>query len=120
VRCTGSCAKAWPPLIAKSRTAVPKKVVGIKGTFGVVRRPDGELQVTFNRLPVYAYAHEGPNQVLCDNVDGWFVVRLSIARPPASADLPVAASFGLRAVGHTLTPRSRCVLEARMGGRGRR
>ena len=37
---------------------------------------DGKLQVTRNKLPVYTYAHEGPRQVLCDNVNGWFVVRL--------------------------------------------
>jgi predicted lipoprotein with Yx(FWY)xxD motif len=76
VRCTGACAKAWPPLVVRSANAVPKHVGGIMGTFGTVTRPDGKLQVTFNRLPVYTYAHEGPNQVLCDNVDGWFVVRV--------------------------------------------
>ena len=34
------------------------------------------LQVKHRGLPVYTYAHERPEQVLCDNVDGWFVVRL--------------------------------------------
>jgi predicted lipoprotein with Yx(FWY)xxD motif len=76
VHCTGACARAWPPLIVRSAAAVPKRVAGIRGAFGVVKRPDGKFQVTYNRLPVYAYAHEGPNQVLCDNVNGWFVVRL--------------------------------------------
>lgn len=76
VRCTGACAKAWPPLIVRTRAAVPRRVAGIRGTFGVVRRPDGKLQVTHNRRPVYTYAHERPYQVLCDNVDGWFVVRV--------------------------------------------
>ncbi len=76
VRCTGSCAVAWPPLLVKSKKAVPKRVKGIKGVFGVVRRPDGKLQVTHNKLPVYTYAHEKPRQVLCDNVNGWFVVRV--------------------------------------------
>ena len=76
VHCTGACARAWPPLLVRSRAAVPKRVAGIRGAFGVIRRPDGKLQVTHNRLPLYSYAHEGPNQVLCDNVDGWFVVRL--------------------------------------------
>jgi predicted lipoprotein with Yx(FWY)xxD motif len=76
VRCTGACAKAWPPLVVRSRAAVPRRLAGIRGTFGVVRRPDGRLQVTFRGLPVYTYAHEGPTQVLCDDVDGWFVVRL--------------------------------------------
>jgi len=76
VHCTGACAKAWPPLIVRSRAAVPQRVAGIRGTFAVIRRPDGKLQVTHNRRPVYTYAHEAPNQVLCDNVDGWFVVRV--------------------------------------------
>jgi predicted lipoprotein with Yx(FWY)xxD motif len=76
VRCTGSCAALWPPLLVKSRAAVPTHVAGIKGTFGVIRRPGGKLQVTYNRLPVYAYVHEGPGVVRCDNVNGWFVVRL--------------------------------------------
>jgi predicted lipoprotein with Yx(FWY)xxD motif len=76
VHCTGACARAWPPLIVRSRSAVPRRIAGIKGTFGVIRRPDGRLQVTHNRLPIYTYAHEGPNQVLCNNVDGWFVVRV--------------------------------------------
>jgi predicted lipoprotein with Yx(FWY)xxD motif len=76
VRCTNSCAALWPPLLVKSRAAVPAHVAGIKGTFGVIRRPNGKLQVTYNRLPVYTYVHEGPGVVRCDNVDGWFVVRL--------------------------------------------
>ena len=47
-----------------------------QGTFGVIRRPNGKLQVTHNGLPVYTYVHEGPGEVRCDNVNGWFVVRL--------------------------------------------
>jgi predicted lipoprotein with Yx(FWY)xxD motif len=76
VRCTGGCAKLWPPLLVRSASSVRKHVAGVRGTFGVVRRPDGSLQVTYDRLPVYTYAHEGPNQVLCNDVDGWFVLRV--------------------------------------------
>jgi predicted lipoprotein with Yx(FWY)xxD motif len=75
VRCVGTCAKAWPPLIVKSRRIDPR-VSGITGKFATIRRPDGRFQVTFKGLPVYTYAHEGPKQVKCNNVDGWFVVRL--------------------------------------------
>ena len=75
VHCTGACAVAWPPPIVRSAAAVPRRVAGISGTFGTIRRPDGKLQVTRNRLPLYTYAHEAPNQVLCNDVDGWFVVR---------------------------------------------
>jgi len=76
VHCTGACAVAWPPLYAASRTSVPRTIAGISGVFGTIRRPDGRWQVTRNRLPLYTYAHERPYQVLCDDVDGWFVVRV--------------------------------------------
>ena len=49
VHCTGSCAKAWPPLIVRRGVAVPRRI---------------------------AYAHERRRQVLCNDVDGWFVVRV--------------------------------------------
>jgi predicted lipoprotein with Yx(FWY)xxD motif len=76
VRCKGECARVWPPLVVKSRSAVSAKMRGVKGKFGVVKRPDGRLQVTFRGLPLYAYHDDPPNTVLCDNVDGWFVVRV--------------------------------------------
>jgi predicted lipoprotein with Yx(FWY)xxD motif len=76
IRCTGGCAALWPPLLVRSAAAVPKRVAGIRGTFGVIRRANGKLQVTHNGLPVYTYVHEGPGEVRCDNVGGWFVVRL--------------------------------------------
>jgi predicted lipoprotein with Yx(FWY)xxD motif len=76
IHCKGSCAKLWPPLIVRSKAAVPARIARIMGMFGTIRRPDGRLQVTYNRRPVYTYVHEDPTQVLCDNVGGWFVVRL--------------------------------------------
>jgi predicted lipoprotein with Yx(FWY)xxD motif len=76
IHCTGACARAWPPLIVRSRLAVPRRIAGITGVFGTIRRPDGRLQVTRNRLPLYTYVNEAPYQVLCDDVDGWFVVRV--------------------------------------------
>ena len=76
VRCTGACAVAWPPLVVKSRAGVPPTMRGVKGRFGVIKRADGRLQVTFRGLPLYAYHNDPPNTVLCDNVDGWFVVRV--------------------------------------------
>jgi predicted lipoprotein with Yx(FWY)xxD motif len=75
VRCTGACARVWPPLLVRSRSALPRRLPGVSGVFGVVRRPDGKLQVTHRGLPLYAYHDDPPNTVLCDNVDGWFVVR---------------------------------------------
>ena len=76
IRCVGRCAALWPPLLVRSAGSVPRRLAGIGGTFGVIRRPNGKLQLTHNGLPVYTYVHEGPGEVRCDNVDGWFVVRL--------------------------------------------
>jgi predicted lipoprotein with Yx(FWY)xxD motif len=75
VRCTGSCARGWPPLIVPKRARVPAMITGVKGRLGTTRRPDGRRQVTYQGRPLSSYAHEGPRQVLCNNVDGWFVAR---------------------------------------------
>jgi predicted lipoprotein with Yx(FWY)xxD motif len=76
IHCTGACAKLWPPLLVKAGASVPARLRGVKGSFGTVKRPDGRTQVTFRGLALYTYVHEGPTQVLCNNVNGWFVVRV--------------------------------------------
>jgi predicted lipoprotein with Yx(FWY)xxD motif len=76
VKCTGACAKAWPPVLVKAGVVVPMHVKGIMGEFGTIRRAGGVRQLTFNRRALYTYAHESPGQVLCNNVDGWFAVKV--------------------------------------------
>ncbi len=49
VRCTGACAKAWPPVLVKG--PVQRRIKGIHATFGTVRRPSGKTQLTVNGLP---------------------------------------------------------------------
>jgi predicted lipoprotein with Yx(FWY)xxD motif len=79
IRCTGSCAKAWPPVLVKKGVVVPMHYPGIKGDFGTIRRPDGSRQLTFDRRALYTYAHEKPGQVLCNDVDNWFAVKIKRA-----------------------------------------
>jgi predicted lipoprotein with Yx(FWY)xxD motif len=76
IRCTGTCAKAWPPVLVKKGVVVPMHVKGIMGEFGTIRRAGGARQLTFNRRALYTYAHEKPGQVLCNNVGGWFAVKV--------------------------------------------
>ncbi len=76
IRCTGACAKAWPPVLVKRGVVVSMHVKGIKGDFGTIRRANGARQLTFNRRPLYTYAHEKPGQVLCNDVDDWFAVKV--------------------------------------------
>ncbi len=76
VHCTGACAKAWPPLTIAKGTMVVKHVAGVMGTFGEITRPDGRTQVTFNRRPLYTYHGDTATKILCNGVDGWYVVRV--------------------------------------------
>jgi len=76
IRCTGSCARAWPPVVVKKGVVVPMHYAGIKGDFGTIRRPDGSRQLTLDRRALYTDAHEKAGQVLCNDVDNWFAVKI--------------------------------------------
>jgi len=75
IRCTGACAKAWPPVLVKKGVVIPMHYSGINGDFGTIRRPDGSRQLTLDRRALYTYAHEKPGQVLCNDVNNWFAVK---------------------------------------------
>jgi predicted lipoprotein with Yx(FWY)xxD motif len=52
-KCSGSCAVAWPPLLATGR---PVAGSGVKGSkLGTTRRSDGDKQVVYNRHPLYRF-----------------------------------------------------------------
>ena len=76
IACTGACAQAWPVLYVGKGETIEKHYPGFMATWGTIRRPNGRLQVTYNSLPLYTYAHEPPHVVRCNNVDGWFVLRV--------------------------------------------
>jgi predicted lipoprotein with Yx(FWY)xxD motif len=75
VHCTGACAQAWPPLTITHGAMVARHVAGVMGTFGEIMRADGRTQVTLDGKPLYTYHGDSPTKVLCNGVDGWFVVR---------------------------------------------
>ena len=66
-RCYGACAKAWPVFFGKGSVRAGKGVR--ESLIGTTRRRDGRRQVTYNGWPLYYYAHEGPGEVKCQNVD---------------------------------------------------
>jgi predicted lipoprotein with Yx(FWY)xxD motif len=54
--CAGKCVAFWPPLITSGK---PVAVGGAKASLlGTTRRPDGRLQVTYNRHPLYTFVKD--------------------------------------------------------------
>ena len=65
--CYGDCAEAWPPVFTEGK---PRGGKGVdRSLLGTTKRRDGKLQVTYAGKPLYYYAHEGPGEVKCHNVD---------------------------------------------------
>ena len=82
--CYGECAEAWPPVYTQGH---PRAGAGVrKSLLGTITRRDGRRQVTYAGQPLYYYAHEGPGQVLCHNVNLngglWWVVGPDGRRRP--------------------------------------
>ena len=75
--CYGACATAWPPYIVKGTLRAASGTS--RSLLGTTRRKDGSRQLTYAGRPVYFYVHDGPGQVLCQNVREygglWLVVR---------------------------------------------
>jgi predicted lipoprotein with Yx(FWY)xxD motif len=75
-QCYGACAKAWPPVLTEGSPQA--RGDARSGLVGTTRRTDGTSQVTYKGHPLYFYAHEGKNQVLCHNITEyggrWLVV----------------------------------------------
>ena len=76
-RCYDACAEAWPPVLTKRQ---PVAGEGLDAALlGTVERADGTTQVTYGDHPLYFYAHEGKNEVLCHDVflngGNWYVVQ---------------------------------------------
>ena len=93
-KCTGSCATYWPPVKGPATEGS-----GVTGTVGVITRPDGTMQATYNGHPLYTYAADGgPGQNKGNglNVSGgvWHEVTLSGAAPANSASPSSHGGYG--------------------------
>jgi predicted lipoprotein with Yx(FWY)xxD motif len=67
--CYGECAKEWPPVLTEGRPKAKGAIVQSK--LGTTRRDGGQMQVTYDRQPLYYYYDEGPTEVRCHNVPGF-------------------------------------------------
>lgn len=81
--CYGDCASAWPPVLTRGRPVARGGVQA--GLLGVTTRRDGSTQVTYNGKPLYFYAHEGKNVVLCHNIREFGGLWLALTKTGAPA-----------------------------------
>ena len=89
--CTGSCATYWPPVKGPATAGS-----GVTGTLGVITRPDGTMQATYDGHPLYTYVGDtapGQNKGNGLNISGglWHEVTVSGTAPAAS---PSSSSHG--------------------------
>ncbi len=85
ITCTGSCASVWPPLLASSGK-VPAASPDVASRLGMEKRPDGDLQVTFDGMPLYTYVGDtAPGQAKGQGIHGFVAVTASAASSISSS-----------------------------------
>lgn len=68
--CTGSCLTAWPAYVDEGSTT------GLPSGIGTIKRADnGQVQYTYNGLPLYYFASDSPGQVTGDGVENFSVAK---------------------------------------------
>lgn len=70
-KCIEGCENKWAPLGVSS--FLPETA---QNEFGLVRRADGFVQLTFRDWPLYTLINETSNEITGDNIDGqWYVAK---------------------------------------------
>jgi predicted lipoprotein with Yx(FWY)xxD motif len=99
IRCTDGCTSFWEPLAAsasQSKTAS----ADLNLDFGVVKRPDGDRQLTFKGLPLYSFTQEGSGSLdgdgFVDDFQGthfeWAAATTGARSAPSNSDAPSNSS----------------------------
>jgi predicted lipoprotein with Yx(FWY)xxD motif len=95
IHCVDACLSFWDPMLASSADA--KKTAGeLDAKLGVVTRPDGKRQLTFEGLPLYTFAEEGAGKLegdgFVDDFQGthfeWEAARTSGGSQPSGSSAP--------------------------------
>ena len=80
-QCTAFCAQQWPPLVLPRGVDQPKAGPGVTAALlGTVRRPNGQLQETYNRWPLYLWqGDQAPGQATgqADAMGLWYAVSVT-------------------------------------------
>jgi predicted lipoprotein with Yx(FWY)xxD motif len=101
IHCVDACLSFWDPMLASSADA--KKAAGeLDAKLGVVKRPDGEQQLTFDGLPLYTFAEEDAGKLegdgFVDDFQGthfeWEAAQTSGGSPSSDSTAPSDNSTG--------------------------
>ena len=65
IYCVAACTSFWEPVLA-SAADVDKASMDLRDALGIVNRPGGESQLTFDGLPLYTFAEEGAGELTGD------------------------------------------------------
>ncbi|MEO8898470.1 MAG: hypothetical protein ABI352_07890 [Candidatus Dormibacter sp.] len=86
VACLGQCASIWPPAPATAVTSV----AGVPGQFGMVTRPDGAAQLTYNTWPLYTFVKDtGSGEATGQGINHFLAATPSLT---ASTGLPATTA----------------------------
>jgi predicted lipoprotein with Yx(FWY)xxD motif len=92
VMCTGACTSFWKPLEPSGTTPTAS---GNAGKLGVIKRPDGTMQVTSNGLPLYTFAQDNSGDAkgdgFTDDFDGEHFVWHAVLAGGKAASLQDSA-----------------------------
>jgi predicted lipoprotein with Yx(FWY)xxD motif len=98
-KCTGSCATYWPPVKGPATAGS-----GVTGTVGVITRPDGTMQATYDGHPLYTYVADsapGQNKGNGLNLSGGFWYDVPVSGTAAGASTaPAAATHSAAGYGY--------------------
>jgi predicted lipoprotein with Yx(FWY)xxD motif len=78
--CTGSCLAAWPAYVDKGSTANLPAGVGT-----ITRKDTGQIQYTYNDLPLYFFVSDSPGKVTGNGVQNFSVAKPATGNSSSSS-----------------------------------
>ncbi len=101
--CTGNCVYFWFPVIVTSKTRIAVGNGLSKAKIGTIKRPNGALQLTYNKLPLYRYyLDRKPGQLkgqgVKDPAGTWYAVSAAgkvVTKRPSTSTSATTTTVGI-------------------------
>jgi predicted lipoprotein with Yx(FWY)xxD motif len=99
IRCVDACTSFWEPVNASAKQSKAASA-DLNLKLGVVKRPDGSAQLTFDGLPLYRFTEEGAGQLegdgFVDDFEGthfeWAAATTGAGSAPSESNTPNSPS----------------------------